>query len=1014
MLQIECSRSTNKISVAMGFVVPLSELGGKLVSLGSWHGQRVVRNPTSCRRPLRRVKLPLGFSVHACASMGEHTEAMPISSSSSSIDPAVETLALLEWPALSRRVASLTSTVYGRDYLLRGNGMLEVPSAKEQSERLLALTREAYFLEYVLAKPLPFGGMHDVMHDVEMTRKGLALSGPQLMQIAETLDAARKLRRHVETAVAPTKEDAFRDLDGGVSSDESDLKTKLAIFRNMVSKFKTWPDVEAQIRETLDDFGEVLDSCDPKLAGLRSGIRDVISTVRSRLQSLMSAHSGAIQDRVITSRFDRFVIPVKISHKSEFRKGVVHDVSASGSTAFIEPQAVRALNDKLRELVASEKACVSAILRKLSVEVVARTADDIAHICSVAGILDAACARARASFSLNAHDVSFTSVSGAVRLYNARHPLLSWKAMDEEKFEDPGSDKADSKSCDFSGVDQFSAKTEKLWKRSVVPSDFIVPEGVRCVCVTGPNTGGKTISLKTLGMIVLMAKAGLFVPADFSRTSDVDNYTSAKAASDVLQAGQLNGDPGNDLGKYEELLDQVDSPHSLVDEVVCLPYFDNVLADIGDDQSLVQSLSTFSGHIERIKRILRRATPNSLVLFDEIGSGTDPAEGAALGMALLRYLAGADGGGHKAALTFATTHHGELKTLKYSENRDGTSLFENASVEFDHERMAPTFKLLWGIPGRSNALAIASRLGLQKEIVAAADELLLGEMGNGRVDVSNMVAELESEKKLAEIARMQTAEAWTEVSSLRDELRSRLDSLRSSEQKLRNEKRVLLERELEEAKKQIGGVIKEMQQAGRSARYAGKASSTIDEIRKDVSSSFSDVVSTMSNEERDDLYEKLLQQTRVGSRVLVPRLGSKPVEVVELDRSKEEISVLVGVLRAKIKLREVSEVVRAQPELVHDSVVDARALARKQAKRELKASRRHGSAAKTVMKTSANTVDVRGQSVDEAEANVDQAISRSLMSGCTWIIHGHGTGRLKTGLHAYLKDHPSVERYVVQ
>lgn len=989
----------------MGFVQPLAVT---LPRVSQFVGFEGIRTSRTAQRTLKQQRRPQSHAICACAESAIAT-VNPSTSPKREIDSSRETLSLLEWSAFSSRVASFASTAYGRRNILGNDGMLQVPVVRADSEQLLGLTREAHFLENALAKPLPLGGVHDVLEEVRLTAKGVALQGSQLVRIAETLDAARKLRKHIEAAVSSSKADAIDDGDERIGDKVDGSVNKLARFRQMVATLKTWPDVEAQIRASLDDFGEVLDSCDPALYDLRSSIKEVVATIRSRLHSLMAAHANAIQDRVITTRFDRFVIPVKVSQKAEFRKGVVHDVSASGATVFIEPQAVRALNDKLRELCARERARITAILRKLSVEVVSPIADDFDHLCSVIGILDAACARANASISLNGKDVHFTDGNSTLSLYGVRHPLLSWKVADDEKYSASLNGKAqNSKGGEYEQIESMVKPHSNQWK-TVVPNDFIVPDGIRCVCVTGPNTGGKTISLKTLGMAVLMAKAGLFVPADMSRSFFANSYQSAKSASSALQAENMKEGTHNDLSHFTDALRRVETPDAFGSELVTMPYFDYVLADIGDDQSLVQSLSTFSGHIERIKRILKKATPNSLVLFDEIGSGTDPAEGAALGMALLRYLAGADGNGRKAGLTFATTHHGELKTLKYNETAGGASLFENASVEFDRERMAPTFKLLWGVPGRSNALAIASRLGLQTDVVDAAEKILSGELGDGRMDVSKMIGDLEQEKKAAETARVETQQAWKEVAALRDELRVRLEKLQASEQTLRNEKRALLNMELEDARKQIGGVIKEMQQAGLSARHASEASKSISEIGKEIASSFvcSEDLQNMSDE---DGRKTVADKIQVGSRVLVPRLGDTPVEVTELDRDKQEISVLVGALRVKVTFQEVSKVVRVRAESAPRAAVTAQAIARKQSKRELKASRRHGSAAKTTVRTSANTVDVRGQRVDEAEANVEQAISRSLMVGCLWIIHGHGTGRLKSGLLAYLKSHESVDR----
>lgn len=311
----------------------------------------------------------------------------------------------------------------------------------------------------------------------------------------------------------------------------------------------------------------MVDTFDPPLRQIRADIRATSADVSARLNRIMGSHAEAMQERVITMRYDRFVIPVKTPRKVIFKRSVVHDVSASRGTTYLEPAAVRHLNDRLRMLAAKERARINKVLRELS-DLVAPLRHDVTHLCDVICELDVATAKASASHELGAVDVQFDN-SKPLQLLGVRHPLLSWRAMTRTQSTEQQSSSG-----------QTAEWEEPLWKREVVPTNYQLPDDVRSVCVTGPNTGGKTLALKSLGVSVLMAKAGMCVPG-------------------VLQK---NG--------YE---DQV---------YARIPYFDNVLADIGDDQSLVQSLSTFSGHVERIKRILAASTSDSLVLLDEIGSGT--------------------------------------------------------------------------------------------------------------------------------------------------------------------------------------------------------------------------------------------------------------------------------------------------------------------------------------------------------------------------------------------------------
>lgn len=471
--------------------------------------------------------------------------------------PIDESLALLEWPAITARVLRHASTELGERNLVDSSNErhLHIPDTRTESEHLLQQTREMRRLETSLTTPLDFTHARDVGPLARYSVKGRVLTGGELLSIAQTLAVARIIRRTIVDA----GEDTVPHL------------------HSLVASLKTATAAERELFHCVDEYGDLAESAHPKLRGVRDEIRNATENARSTLISLMSRHSDAVQDRLIMSRYDRFVIPVKTSHKSTFRSGIVHDASASGGTAFLEPAEVRPINDRLRALAAKERSIVLEALRRLSTEVVAVVADDIALVCDVLAILDAAAARARVSESLSAVDVTFDDDS-PLYLPAVRHPMLMWAAIDTASFTDHDS-KDDVQSNDSPWVD------------AVIPSTYTLSPTVRCVCVTGPNTGGKTLTLKTLGVAALMAKAGLFIPATPPPSLDLDT-----------QIRRDDTEPD--------------------DTRVSIPFFDKVLADIGDDQSLVQSLSTFSGHVRRIKRILSASTPQSLVLLDEIGSGT--------------------------------------------------------------------------------------------------------------------------------------------------------------------------------------------------------------------------------------------------------------------------------------------------------------------------------------------------------------------------------------------------------
>lgn len=460
--------------------------------------------------------------------------------------PAEETLRLLDWPAISAQIGRHASTQLADAYF-RGVAAIPIPAHRAESERLLQLTRALHYMYFTLLKPIDFHGISSVATLVHHAAKGVLLTGAQLRQIADTLSAARRIRRFI---------DAIDD-------------DRVHILQQLVSELRTYPDIDKRINALIDDFGQVVDTFDPPLRRIRADIRTSTSEISAHLNELMSKYADAMQETVVTMRYDRFVIPVKTQRKGIFKRAIVHDVSASGLTTYMEPASVRRLNDRLRQLAAQERARVNQVLRELC-ELVAPIRHDMSTLCDVVTQLDIAAAKATASHELDAVDVQFDD-ERPLRLLGVRHPLLSWQAMTQDQLQ-----------SEPHPADDDLAIHEPKWKASVVPTSYVLSDDVRCVCVTGPNTGGKTLALKTLGVTVLLAKIGMFVPGTTQTSFSSDDHSSTAT----------------------------------------IPYFDNVLADIGDDQSLVQSLSTFSGHVLRIKRILASSTPKSLVLLDEIGSGT--------------------------------------------------------------------------------------------------------------------------------------------------------------------------------------------------------------------------------------------------------------------------------------------------------------------------------------------------------------------------------------------------------
>jgi DNA mismatch repair protein MutS2 len=759
-----------------------------------------------------------------------------------------ETLELLEWPRLCQQLATFAATPLGR----RACVELDPWRSREESEAYLDQTEEAIRLDRSQPGGVSLEGIHNLLPALERVERGGVLSGEELIQIATTLGTARRLRRLI------------------------DEQEHLPRLQEWVSSLRTYPELEQEIFRCLDEHGEVRDSASPALADLRRQHRLFRSQIQERLQEVMSQCPQALQDTLIGQRQGRFVLMVKATHRDLIR-GLVHDSSASGATLYVEPYAVVELGNRLRETEARLRAEEERILAALSAQVGA-VAADLEHLQAVMVRLEVALARARYSLWLEGNRPQF--VAGGLRLRRVRHPLLWWQARQEGK-----------------GLD-------------VVPIDFTLPESIRAVVITGPNTGGKTVALKTLGLLVLMAKAGIFLPAQ-------------------------------------------DPPQ--------LPWFDGVYADIGDEQSLEQNLSTFSGHIHRISRIvqaLQSSPAPALVLLDEVGAGTDPTEGAALAAGLLEYLS------EKALLTLATTHYGELKALKYQHPG-----FENASVEFDEATLAPTYRLLWGIPGRSNALTIAQRLQLDPEILRRAQRRLQGES-----QVDKVIAGLEAQRAQLEEQAAQVGSLHQELETLYRQMQERSRRLAEREAQLEYQQRQGLETLLAAARQEVAAAIRKLQQGDAPHQVTAH----LEQIRKRYLPAPQPVDTEFVPE--------------VGDRVRLRGLGQTG-EVIAVEG--EVYVVRSGILKFTVP--------RAQLDPLDEHQA-------KQRQRPKAPPPPPPATAPLNLRTSHNTLDLRGKTVAEAEAILEAHLAQA-PPGPVWIIHGHGTGRLRAGIRAYLQNHPRVQSF---
>ncbi|MGF1676517.1 MAG: endonuclease MutS2 [Rivularia sp. (in: cyanobacteria)] len=795
-----------------------------------------------------------------------------------------ETLELLEWSRLCQHLSTFAATKLGA--IAARN--IALPSSVVQSEYLLGQTKEVYELENRLDNGISFEGVQDFGDSLERAQLKGVLAGEELLAIATTLAGIRNLRRLI------------------------DKHPDLEILNELVADLRTYPELEQEIHRCIDERGQVTDRASEKLGDIRHSLRQTRSQITQKLQNIIQVKANALQETIITQRGDRYVIPVKAPQKDAI-PGIVHDTSTSGATLYVEPNSVVPMGNQLRQLLRREQVEEEAIRRSLT-EQVAEVKPDLEKLLAVAITLDLATAKARYSYWLKANPPRFINPleNENITLRELRHPLLVWQQQHEQGH-------------------------------PVIPVDLVINPYIRVVTITGPNTGGKTVTLKTLGLATLMAKIGLFIPAR---------------------------------------------------EPVELPWFDQILADIGDEQSLEQSLSTFSGHIRRISRILNAIStaeaeeektnsppltippsphplvpPSSLILLDEVGAGTDPVEGSALAIALLRYLA------DNSMLTIATTHFGELKALKYQDER-----FENASVEFNEATLSPTYRLLWGIPGRSNALAIASRLGLKAEVIEKAKD----EMGGATDEVNQVIAGLEAQRRRQEEKAAQAQDLLQQAERFYQEVSTKARDLEEREKSLRASQEIAVQQAIAAAKGEIATVIKRLQQGKSTAQDAQKATEDINQL----ADKFIPKAAPK---------QKVGFMPKVGERIRIPRLG-QTAEVLTVPDEDGEFNVRFGIMKMTVKLEDV------------ESLSGEKAQSPVKAKPAAKVLPQATPVEKEpLIRTSKNTVDLRGRRVADAELVLDRAISEAARA--IWIIHGHGTGKLRQGVHAYLKQHPRISHY---
>lgn len=723
-------------------------------------------------------------------------------------------------------------------------------------ERELKLTAEAETLFYKTGRS-PVDDFPDMRHCLERMHAALFLSTGELLGIASCLKAAR----------------IAKDILAKEVGEESYLY-------NLAGLLITHRSAEEEINRCIINEDEIFDGASPALARIRRAMRLANEKVREKLNSMIrsTAYQKYLQEPIITIRNGRFVIPVKQEYRQQV-PGLIHDQSSSGATLFIEPSAVVELGNEYKKLLAEEADEIERILTELTATL-APYADEIREDLNIMGQIDLVFAKAKLSRELNAV-MPRLNRNNYVRIVRGRHPLIP----------------AD----------------------RVVPIDIWIGRDYRSLIITGPNTGGKTVTLKIVGLFALMVQSGIFVPA-------------------------------NEGSEF--------------------PVFEHIYADIGDEQSIEQSLSTFSSHMKNIVGILDRADENSLVLLDELGAGTDPIEGAALAMSILEEL------NDRRCTCVSTTHYSEIKA--FAMTHEG---MENASMEFDIDRLCPTYRLYIGIPGKSNAFEISSRLGLPNSIIDKAKGFLKGE----DVRFEDIISSAQSQHRIAEEERKMAEEARAELEKLRADAERERRKLDEDRNRLQAKAKEDAKRIVADTKREMEKLIVEIRSIKDIDRSA--ADRVIQAARDTLRATETAVNEKEAIKKEDNT--KPPKTVRAGDTVNIVTLDQKAT-VLSAPDSKGEVMVQAGVMKLNVRLKDIR------------LIEEKKAAAPTSGKVGLGAGKQVGL-----------ELDVRGMLVDEANIIVDRYLDDAYNAGLSEvnIIHGKGTGALRAGVQAFLKRHPLVKGY---
>ena len=708
---------------------------------------------------------------------------------------------------------------------------------------------------------LPLGSFYDIEESVNLAQKGGILTIKQMLQILYNLQVSRHAASFLKSDLPP-----------------------LPRIGQLASLISVRKDLENEIDRCIISEDEMADSASAELRNIRRKIALQNEAIRNKINSILTSadNRNILQDSIVTIRQGRYVIPVKQEHKSRL-PGIIHDQSATGATLFIEPQSIVNMNNELRELELAEKNEINRILAELSM-LIAEAGDDLINNQRILIGLDFIFAKGRLSVKMKAEPPEI-NVQGILNIRDGRHPLIA--------------------------------------PQKVVPISVPIGKDYNTLVITGPNTGGKTVTLKTVGLFVLMAQSGLHLPAAHGTN---------------------------------------------------VPVFQKVFADIGDEQSIEQSLSTFSSHMRNIVDIVREADADTLVLLDELGAGTDPTEGAALAISILDELY------ERGCKTLATTHYTELK--KYAIATPGV---QNASMEFDMDTLSPTYRLTIGTPGRSNAFEISAKLGLPDHLIHRARGLL----DENAIAFEDVIAAIEKDRKLAELDRDEAMLLRIEIKRQQEELERRLHKFEEQKEKLLAKARQEAREIVQETKELSDLILSELREL---EKYEDKS------LRNRKQEALRREIRELQEKHREKLPVKRNfkpvrpEELNIGDRVKVLSLNQNG-EMISLPDDKNEVQVQVGFMKINVGLDQISKVQNG-------------------GKQETTKKSQYGKLYRSKVTSVAPNCNVVGKVLDDALVEEDKYLDDAFMAGLkeVTIIHGRGTGILREGLAAMLKAHKHVEK----